>query len=212
MAPAPPPEPATGTGTKPRRRYDSPQRRQQAAATRERIATAGAELLHGYPVWNWRALTVRAVAAHAGVNERTVYRHFANERLLHEAVFAHLEREAGVDLAGLDLDGVGPMAAQVLRYVSGFPLEPRTSDDPTLVDANRRQREALLAAVTPTTGEWPERDRVLAAAALDVLWSVAAYERLVASWDLAPGEAIEALTWVIGLVERAVRQGERPSS
>ena len=104
------------------------------------------------------------------------------------------------------------MAAQVLRYVSAFPLEPRTPDDPTLVDANRRQREALLAAVTPSTGEWPERDRVLAAAALDVLWSVAAYERLVASWDLAPGEAIDALTWAIGLVETAIRQGHRPTS
>jgi AcrR family transcriptional regulator len=198
--------------TTPRRRYDSPRRREQAAATRERIASAGAELLHSYPVWNWRALTVRSVAAAAGVNERTVYRHFANERLLHEAVFAHLESEAGVDLAGLDLDGVGPMAAQVLRYVSGFPLEPRTPDDPTLVDANRRQREALLAAVTPPTGGWPERDQVLAAAALDVLWSVAAYERLVASWDLAPGEAIDTLTWAIGLLERAIRDGHRPSS
>ena len=33
---------------------------QRAAETRERIVTAGAELLHGFPVWNWRALTVRA--------------------------------------------------------------------------------------------------------------------------------------------------------
>ena len=32
-----------------RRRYDSPVRRQRAAETRERILTAGAELLHGFP-------------------------------------------------------------------------------------------------------------------------------------------------------------------
>lgn len=45
-----------------RRKYDSPVRRQRAADTRERIISAGAELLHGFPVWNWRALTVRGVA------------------------------------------------------------------------------------------------------------------------------------------------------
>jgi len=57
-----------------RRRYDSPVRRQQVAETRERIVAAGAELLHGFPIWNWRALTVRAVAERAELNERTVYR------------------------------------------------------------------------------------------------------------------------------------------
>ena len=37
-----------------RRRYDSPLRRQRAAETRERIVAAGAELLHGFPIRNWR--------------------------------------------------------------------------------------------------------------------------------------------------------------
>jgi AcrR family transcriptional regulator len=57
-----------------RRTYDSPVRRQRAAATRERILTSGAELLHGFPTWNWSELTVRAVAERAAVTERTVYR------------------------------------------------------------------------------------------------------------------------------------------
>ena len=92
--------------TQARRRYDSPLRRQRAAETRERIVAAGAELLHGFPVWNWRALTIRSVAARAGVNERTVYRHFANERDLRDAVMARLESEAGVALEGLALGGL----------------------------------------------------------------------------------------------------------
>ena len=54
--------------TRERRPYDSPVRRQRAAETRERIIAAGAELLHGFPVWNWRALTVRSVAERARVN------------------------------------------------------------------------------------------------------------------------------------------------
>jgi hypothetical protein len=41
---------------------------------------------------------------------------------------------------------------------------------------------------------------------LDVLWSVGSYERLVADWGLAPDDAIAGVTWVIGLVERAIRE------
>ena len=51
--------------TRERRPYDSPVRRQRAAETRERIIAAGAELLHEFAVWNWRALTVRSVAERA---------------------------------------------------------------------------------------------------------------------------------------------------
>jgi hypothetical protein len=46
---------------------------------------------------------------------------------------------------------------------------------------------------------------------LDVLWSVGSYERLVADWGLDPQEAINAVTWVIGLVERAIRADDRPA-
>ena len=195
-----------------RRPYDSPVRRQRAAETRDRIVAAGAEILHGFPVWNWHALTVRAVAERAGVNERTVYRYFAGERELRDAVLAHLEAEAGVDLEGLGLADVRDVTARVLEFVASFPLESRTPRDPTLTAAGTRQREALLAAVAPSTEAWPEADRTLAAAMLDVLWSIVAYERLVADWELEPPEAIRGVTWVIGLVEDAVRHGRRPTS
>ena len=45
----------------------------------------------------------------------------------------------------------------------------------------------------------------------DVLWSVASYERLVVDWQLDREQAIRGITWVIGLVEEAVRKGRRPS-
>jgi len=196
--------------TRQRRRYDSPVRRQRAAETRDRILTAGAELLHGFPIWNWRALTVRAVAARAGVNERTVYRYFTSERELRDAVMGRLEEEAGVDVEGLRLEAVADVTAQIFEYVSSFPLEPRTPRDPTVAAANQRQREALLAAVAPSTPEWSAVDRALAASMLDVLWSVVSYERLVVDWELGPQDAIRAITWVIRLVEDAVREGRRP--
>jgi AcrR family transcriptional regulator len=197
---------------RPRRRYDSPVRRQRAAETREGIVVAGTEILRDFPVWNWQALTVRAVAERAGVNERTVYRNFATERDLREAVLARLEEEAGVDLEGLALDDLQAVTDRIFRFVSSFPLEPRAPRDPTLMAAGERNRDALLAAVAPPTEDWPEADRILAAGMLDVLWSVVAYERLVADWQLDPKEAIRGLTWVIGLVQDSVRHGRPPSA
>jgi AcrR family transcriptional regulator len=200
----------TSAAARRRRQYESPLRRQRAAETRDRIVAAGAEILHGFPVWNWRALTIRAVAARAGVNERTVYRHFANERELRDAVLARLEQEAGVDLDGIRLGDLQVLAARVLEYVSSFPLEPRMSRDATQLAAHRRQRDALLTAVDPSTASWPKVDRVIAAGVLDVLWSVASYERLVTDWELDPEDAITGVTWVIGLVEDAIKKSRRP--
>jgi len=204
---APEPEPS---GV--RRRYDSPVRRQRAAETRERIVLAGAELLHGFPVWNWRALTVRAVAERAGVNERTVYRYFANERELRDAVLVRLEEEAGVDLTGMTLDEVRDVTTRILEYSSSFPVAPRTERDETVAAANTRQREALLDAVSARTEGWSEVDRALAAALFDVLWSPVSYERMVVDWDLDPKEAIRGVAWAIGLVQDAIARNDGPGS
>jgi AcrR family transcriptional regulator len=194
----------------PRRRYDSPLRRQRAAETRQRIVTAGAELLHEYPTWNWRELTVRAVAKRSGVNERTVYRHFPSERELRDAVMHRLEQEANVDLTGMRLEDIAGIARKILEYTSSFPVAPRTVSDPTIAAANQRQREALLAAVSSATKRWSSTDRTVTAAIFDVLWAVVNYERLVTVWDLEPNDAIRGIIWVIELIEHAIREDSRP--
>ena len=202
--------PAASEPARARRPYDARLRRARAAGTRERIVAAGSALLHGSSIRDWRALTVRAVAEHAGVNERTVYRHFVNERALRDAVMHRLEEEAGIDLAGLRLEDVADVTARIFEHVSTYPREPQPPLDPTLTATARRQRSALLAAVAARTGEWPEADRVVVAALLDAFWSVASYERLVVDWQLDRAQAIRGITWVIGLVEAAVRTGKPP--
>jgi AcrR family transcriptional regulator len=197
------------TSTQPRRNYDSTLRRERAAQTRENIVTAGAELVRSSSIRDWRGVTIRAVAERAGVNERTVYRHFANERALRDAVMHRLESDAGVDLAEMQLEDFADVTARVLRYVSGSLGKPPPLD-PTLADAGRRQHDALLAAVAAYTPEWSDHDRKLAAGALDVLWSVASYERLVNDWQLDRDDAIAAITWMIGLVEAAISGGRPP--
>lgn len=196
---------------RPRRRYDSTLRRERAAQTRERIVSAGAGLLHDSSIRDWRGVTIRAVAQRAGVNERTVYRHFANERALRDAVIRRLEADAGIDLETLGLADIADVTARIFRLVASHPLDRRPPLDPTLVEANRRQHDALLGAVAPHTATWAEGDRALAAAMFDVLWGVASYERLVVDWQLDREDAIRAITWVVGLVEDAIRQGRRPA-
>jgi AcrR family transcriptional regulator len=193
-----------------RRPYDSAVRRERAAQTRERIVAAGAELVHASAIRDWRGVTIRAVAERAGVNERTVYRHFANERALRDAVMQRLEEAAGVDLAQMRLADVAEVTARVLRHVSAYPIAPHAPLDETLAAANRRRQDVLLAAIAEHTPQWPPGDRRLAAGILDVLWSVGAYERLVVEWELDADRTIRAITWAIGLVADAVRDDRPP--
>jgi AcrR family transcriptional regulator len=193
------------------RPYDGTLRRERAAETRERILVAGSELLHRTTVRDFKKLTVRAVAERAGVNERTVYRYFGSERGLRDAVMQRNEQQAGIDLVDMQLDEIATVAAQIFDHVSLYPREQRPPLDPTLLDAKNRQHEALLGAVEETTAGWSEEDRTEVAAILDVLWSVGSYERLVVDWGIDHTRAIESITWVIGLVAQALRDGRRPA-
>jgi AcrR family transcriptional regulator len=193
-----------------RRTYDNRRRRESADRTRERIVNAGADLVRN-SIRDWRGVTIGAVAERAGVNRRTVYRHFASERELRDAVMEHQTSESGVDITSLRLDGVADAATRILRYVSERPMEARPQLDPTLAAASRRQHDALLTAVEEHAAPWSSCDRTLAAATLDVLWSVASYERLVNEWQLERDDAIGAITWAIGLVEAAIGDDRRPS-
>lgn len=192
------------------RRYESPVRRQQALETRERIIEAGCTLLRRSSIRDWRAVTIRGVADHAGVNERTVYRYFGNERGLRDAVMNRLEEKAGIELEGMRLEDVAGFAARIFSHVSAYPGRPKPSLDPTLSDASVRQKNALSAAVAERTPGWTDAERTSVAALLDVFWNVATYERLVTDWELDRDQAIETVSWAIGLVEDALRAGRRP--
>ena len=192
------------------RRYESPVRRQRALETRERIIEAGCKLLRRSSIRDWRSLTMRGVAELAGVNERTVYRYFGNERGLRDAVMHRLEEKAGIELEGMRLEDVTGFASRIFSHVSSYPGRPKPPLDPTLSDANVRQKNALLAALAERTANWSVSQRTSAAAVLDVLWNVATYERLAADWEMDRDRAIETVGWAIGLVEDAVGRGRPP--
>ena len=88
--------------------------------------------------------------------------------------------------------------------MSSFPPDARPPLDPTLQEAKRRQQDALLGAVAGRATTWSEADRSVAAAVLDVLWSVASYERLVVDWQIDRAEATRGMAWMIGLIRQAL--------
>jgi hypothetical protein len=79
-----------------------------------------------------------------------------------------------------------------------------------LSQTRQRVHTALIDAVTGEARRWTPEDRTMAAAVLDLLWSVGAYERLVGDWDLDADQATRAITWVIAMVDDAVRGGRAP--
>jgi hypothetical protein len=78
------------------------------------------------------------------------------------------------------------------------------------VDLNRRQ--ALLSAVAEAAGNWPPADQEMAAAILDVLWNIPAYERLRTAWQLDDAAATTAITWAISVLADAIRSGRAPTT
>jgi AcrR family transcriptional regulator len=190
--------------------YENSQRSKQAAATRERILTAAADIVHGLKDWDWRDLTVRAVARRAAVDESTVYRHFSTERNLRDAVLRRLENEAGVTLESLRLEDFGEVVGQTFAYLSTFPITRGPTSDPTFAALDERRRVALLAALAEVAPDWTSDQVEMAAAALDTYWSVTVFERMTTSWNLDTSQATRAATWVIDLIEAAVREGRGP--
>jgi AcrR family transcriptional regulator len=193
------------------RPYDSRLRRERAAQTRESIITAGADLVRNLSSWDWRTLTVRAVAVRAGVHERTVYRHFPTEQDLRDAIVHRLEQESGVRVDGIGLGDVDTYVTQLFRFLSTLSTSNDRPQDPSLAAIDQRRKDAILAAVRRGAVDWSDADRRLAAALIDVLWGVPSYRRLVSGWELDPAEATRGVSWLIGLVVAAVRDDRPPA-
>lgn len=194
----------------PKRQYDSPLRRQQAAETRERILVAGAEIAHRLPAWDWREMTFRAVGERAGISERTVHRYFATERALRDAILGRLVQESGMPLEHLELGDFAGLTAHLYRYLSSFAPSSQEGVDPGLAALDVQRRRMLLAAVARSSKGWSEQEQEMAAAMLDLFWTPTYFERLSTAWQLDADRATKAIGWVIGLVEKAIQEGKRP--
>jgi AcrR family transcriptional regulator len=184
--------------------YHSPLRASQAAATRDRIVAACLALMR-----QGADLTYASVAAEAGVQERTVYRHFAKKEDLEAAVWDWIVQHlTHADFAARDeeqliaamresfagFDAAAPLIQAMLHSPQG--LEVRRSQQP----ARRAMFQACVDSAVP--GAPPEvRDR--AAAVLQVLYSAASWDLLRGFWDMDAAEAADT----IGLGIRCLLSG-----
>jgi len=197
-------------GDSSRRRYDSPVRRLRAAESRARIIAGAAELARELPSWDWGSLTIQAVADQAGVSRRTVYRHFASEAVLHGALADRLLDEAGVSYQGLTLDHLPEVTGRVFSAVAKFAATPWAVVPAAFPALDADRLDALRSAVHAEVPDWADADRAMAAAALDIVWSVASHEILLRDWKLPPVDAVRVQRWLHELVTGALRAGEKP--
>lgn len=192
-------------------KFDTPVRAQFFADVSERILTAGTELLRAEGAWDWREVTIRAVAKRAQVSERTVYRHFTNERGLQEAIIRRLNEVAGVPLDGFRLEAFPDQVIErIYKYLAPFSFKREFPKTAATKAEEMRWQKALRGAIEPYAQDWSETERRMATGLLDVLKSVEMYERLRDSWDLDTEDAMRAAKGLSNLLIEAIRQGGRP--
>ena len=179
--------------------YHSPLRQAQAAATREQVLKGCIAVME-----TGADLTYSAVAAAAGVQERTVYRYFPSkadlesglwqwisEHLTHITFRAKNEEDliAAMRESFAGFDAGAPLIQAMLHSRQGLAV--RLSQQ----EARRAMFEACVAANVPDA---PPELRRRAAAALQLLYSAAAWESLRIFWGMDHQEAA-------GTVELAIR-------
>ena len=139
-------EAGNGAGATVGRRYRSPLREQQTAATRGAVVDAAREL---FVANGWAGTGMREVAAAAGVALETVYSHFSSKRGLLRAV---------ADVSVVGDDASEPLAARAEFLAMGEGRRP----------ARVRAAASLLAAVHARTGSIAKLLRQAAAADAEI--------------------------------------------
>lgn len=197
----------------PTKTYDSPLRRRQQAATRDAILEATGLLVETEGL---DALSYAAIAARAGVQERTVYRHFPTKGELLEAFWRWVNDQAGIGgfptseaellrlppevYARFD-ERAGMMAALVFSE-AGRKFRLR-------VNAERQEAYgSILAARTESLD--PETAKRLRAV-VQLLYNATAWATLRDHWGLDGRSSGETVSWAIRCLLDAAARGDLPS-
>lgn len=177
-----------------KRRYHSPLRDAQAAATRARVIETALTVFaeRGYP-----GTSVAAIAQAAGVSPETIYATFGTKRGIIDALLAQVEAEGTpARVATLTQERGGGPAVQLdvlaevatdfwAQHASLATLLRQGIGDPEIGDEWHRRQQARREMIGAMVDRWPRgtlRKGLDAAAAADVAWSLTSdelYELLV---------------------------------
>ena len=195
---------ARPSGRPDRRPYDATLRREQSAATRERIVTAGCELLHAGSIRGLEAAD-RPGGGRPGRGQRAdrlpaLRERARSDRCRHAPARAGGRHRPRGDGAGRHRHGGHP-DPRPRGVVPDRSRGPRWTPPWSMPTGARRMRSSAPWPPPPgrgprTAGSWPRR-------CFDVLWSVEAFERLVGDWRVEPGRGRPRA----GLGDRARRPG-----
>ncbi|NKC30608.1 TetR/AcrR family transcriptional regulator [Falsiroseomonas selenitidurans] len=190
------------------RRYDSPLRQAQASDTRARILQAVEHLLQAMPE---APLSFDAVAAQAGVERRTVFRHFPNKAALLAAFWEGMNQRVALrtwpqneaDLRTLPAETFAGFDRHegVIRaaLASGAGREMRLA-------ANEERRRAFRTSLAEVAQGVPPERAEQAAAVIQLLYSAGAWQSLKDYWQLDGRQAGEAVSWAIGALIDTLRR------
>ncbi len=199
------------------RRYTSPLRQARVRRTRERLLRAVARWMLRRPD---EELKLAGVARLAGVERRTLFRHFATKADLLAAFWSWANRR----VAPAGMPGTWPEIAAAPRTMfAAFDAEEgliraslhsRTGREMRLAHVPNRRRAMAAASAAASIAE-PERRRLECVA--HVLCSAAAWETMRDYAEVDGREAGEAAAWALGVLAAAagapaVRSGARRPS
>ncbi|MFO1038043.1 MAG: helix-turn-helix domain-containing protein [Geminicoccaceae bacterium] len=192
----------------PLKRYHSPLRQAQAEETRQRVLRAVADLLQRDPD---DALAYPHLAAAAGVQERTVYRHFPTKDALLDAFWIWINERAGF---GAFPTTEGDLIEQPRSVFAGFDAIEGIVRASLTSAAGREMRMRRVgerrAAFERSLGEvavgLPAEDARRLTAAVHVLYSAPAWQVMRDVAGLTGAEAGEAASWAIRTLLAAARR------
>lgn len=196
-----------------RRTYVSPLREARSLETRERILEGVARWMqdgaHG-------EFTLDAVARVAGVERRTVFRHFATKEVLLEAFWAWINQRLAPRTLPATLNELIEAPRETFaRFdeqegVIRASLHTPTGRTMRLAAADAR-RKAFRAALAEATRDASREDRRRLEAVAHVLYSAAAWETMRDYAALDGAEAGDAASWALSVLAEAVR-GSSPAA
>jgi len=196
------------------RAYSSTLRDRQAAQTHELILDAITELLGDRRV---DEVTTRDVAATADVSERTVYRHFPDRRALLEGLSRRVQDlgDAHPGPGAASVDDFAPECIRLMavldehyaaaRAEAVFNADPRHFSDET--EHNTRLFREIVADGFP---DLDEREQLRITAVIRCLVSSQAWLRMREEFGIPGTESGPVVAWVIDMIIRELRAGNRP--
>jgi AcrR family transcriptional regulator len=206
---------------KPKRRYASERRLEQAAGTRAAVSAAARKL---FIETGWRLTTIAAVAREAGVSSETIYAVFGNKQALLQAVIeASIRRDRPetplLEQAGpqaiaeaIDQDEqIGLFARDITGVLTGVAdliavVRTAAETDPAMAALYRQlhegRRRNLSAVAAALLKRGPLRDGMGEAEVTATLWRLASPELFVLLTRTEGMDAERYATWLAATLRK----------